>query len=200
ADTGADFTGLTGQDIADLANLGLDYTVKDEYAGVEMPDLQLPTVRMVYYGELRYHKGYTSLQATEDVFHISESARWCGSHGRNIEYLEPNYPPVSSVTSGTLSGGNTESDGIVHSYFIGPIQHAYKSGGDTNPEVFVAGYVAANRLAREAQNLGQTNEVLGALIPPQLVFLNGSRSAAVGYDIRDAGAIDQGSTWRHIGT
>ncbi|EOF6482094.1 hypothetical protein ACK1DB_004716, partial [Salmonella enterica] len=88
----------------------------------------------------------------------------------------------------------------VTSLFIGAIQDAYKTGGDTNPEMFVAGYTARGSNQREVQDLGKSNEVDGTYIPSQLVLLNGSRSAAIGYDSRDAQAIDEGATWRHIGT
>ncbi|EMB7477815.1 Ig-like domain-containing protein, partial [Salmonella enterica] len=199
-DTGADFTGLTGEDVRALADHGLDYSVKDTYAGVELPAPQLPSVTLVYYGQLRTHKSATSLGDTFDVFHAGDAAAWCAKHNRDVAYGPDDYPPVSLVTGGSVTGGGTAIDPEVGSYFIGAIQHAYRTGGDTNPELFVAGYESSSHLVRETQNMGLSTEQKGALIPDQLVLLNGSRSAAVGYDIRDAGAIDQGSTWRHIGT
>ncbi|EGW7845357.1 hypothetical protein JGW76_004125, partial [Salmonella enterica] len=199
-DTGADFTGLTGEDVRALADHGLDYSVKDTYAGVELPAPQLPSVTLVYYGQLRTHKSATSLGDTFDVFHAGDAAAWCAKHNRDVAYGPDDYPPVSLVTGGSVTGGGTAIDPEVGSYFIGAIQHAYRTGGDTNPELFVAGYEGTSQLVRETQNMGLSTEHKGALIPGQLVLLNGSRSAAVGYDIRDAGAIDQGSTWRHIGT
>ncbi|EIS0877789.1 Ig-like domain-containing protein, partial [Salmonella enterica] len=199
-DTGADFTGLTGEDVRALADHGLDYSVKDTYAGVELPAPQLPSVTLVYYGQLRTHKSATSLGDTFDVFHAGDAAAWCAKHNRDVAYGPDDYPPVSLVTGGSVTGGGTAIDPEVGSYFIGAIQHAYRTGGDTNPELFVAGYESTSHLVRETQNMGLSTEHKGALIPGQLVLLNGSRSAAVGYDIRDAGAIDQGSTWRHIGT
>ncbi|MHC38655.1 hypothetical protein EBM75_21500, partial [Salmonella enterica] len=199
-DTGADFTGLTGEDVRALADHGLDYSVKDTYAGVELPAPQLPSVTLVYYGQLRTHKSATSLGDTFDVFHAGDAAAWCAKHNRDVAYGPDDYPPVSLVTGGSVTGGGTAIDPEVGSYFIGAIQHAYRTGGDTNPELFVAGYESTSHLVRETQNMGLSTEHKGALIPGQLVLLNGSHSAAVGYDIRDAGAIDQGSTWRHIGT
>ncbi|EGL9619950.1 hypothetical protein IMB00_004516, partial [Salmonella enterica] len=199
-DTGADFTGLTGEDVRALADHGLDYSVKDTYAGVELPAPQLPSVTLVYYGQLRTHKSATSLGDTFDVFHAGDAAAWCAKHNRDVACGPDDYPPVSLVTGGSVTGGGTAIDPEVGSYFIGAIQHAYRTGGDTNPELFVAGYESTSHLVRETQNMGLSTEHKGALIPGQLVFLNGSHSAAVGYDIRDAGAIDQGSTWRHIGT
>ncbi|ENW1037466.1 hypothetical protein ACFLB9_004615, partial [Salmonella enterica] len=199
-DTGADFTGLTGEDVRALADHGLDYSVKDTYAGVELPAPQLPSVTLVYYGQLRTHKSATSLRDTFDVFHAGDAAAWCAKHNRDVAYGPDGYPPVSLVSGGSVTVGGTAVDAEVGSYFIGAIQHAYRTGGDTNPELFVAGYESTTDLKRETQDMGLSTEHKGALIPVQLVFLNGSRSAAVGYDIRDAGAIDQGSTWRHIGT
>ncbi|EGB4213642.1 hypothetical protein H7M26_004629, partial [Salmonella enterica] len=199
-DTGADFTGLTGEDVRALADHGLDYSVKDTYAGVELPAPQLPSVTLVYYGQLRTHKSATSLGDTFDVFHAGDAAAWCAKHNRDVAYGPDDYPPVSLVTGGSVTGGGTAIDPEVGSYFIGAIQHAYRTGGDTNPELFVAGYESTSHVVRETHNMGLSTEHKGALIPGQLVLLNGSRSAAVGYDIRDAGAIDQGSTWRHIGT
>ncbi|EHI7428326.1 hypothetical protein J9D78_004684 [Salmonella enterica] len=164
-DTGADFTGLTGEDVRALADHGLDYSVKDTYAGVELPAPQLPSVTLVYYGQLRTHKSATSLGDTFDVFHAGDAAAWCAKHKRDVAYGPEDYPPVSLVTGGSVTGGGTAIDPEVGSYFIGAIHHAYRTGGDTNPELFVAGYESTSHLVRETQNMGLSTEHKGALIP-----------------------------------
>ncbi|EAM4819130.1 hypothetical protein EHA31_24265, partial [Salmonella enterica] len=80
-DNDADFSGLTGTDILDLAQQGLKYTIKDKYAGVDVPEKPLPRVEMVYYGELRTHLGSQNLGAGKDTFRINQAQKWCHLQG-----------------------------------------------------------------------------------------------------------------------
>ncbi|EEO8664106.1 hypothetical protein G6K64_004721, partial [Salmonella enterica subsp. enterica serovar Rubislaw] len=191
---GADFTGLDGADVSNLANIGLTYSVKDIYAGVDVEPQRLPTIIMVYYGELYTHLGAANLGSGEDLFRTDEAASYCARHKRNM-WRDGNDAPAATVIDGVATGGSVPGVGITA--YIGGIGNEIKGGGDTNPELFVSGMTRTVNLQREYRD-GSTE--FGTRIPTMMVLVNGSRSAAIGFDTREPGAVDSNGTYVRIGT
>ncbi|MBA6280480.1 hypothetical protein FNX05_10890 [Salmonella enterica subsp. enterica serovar Irumu] len=189
----ADFTGLTGDDIAQLAFNATTYDATDEIANVTMTAGR-PAGELVYYGELRTHFPYSPLGGSygNDIFHVSEAKAFCGRAAHDTgttgsaEYNE-------ALTQGTAVGGpvSTSTSGVVKSLYVGNITGAITTGGDTNPELFVAGggYATTNDLVKGSHVTYEVSVpgTTGAFLPRMLVMVNGSRHAATHWGIADTG-------------
>ncbi|EFU7766931.1 hypothetical protein HSY10_004763, partial [Salmonella enterica] len=190
----ADFTGLTGDDIAELAFNATPYEATDEIANVTIPAGR-PAGLLAYYGELKTHFPYSALGGIygKDIFHVSEAKAFCsraahdtGNHG-SITYDD-------ALSAGTTTGGPTTAgtSGVVKSLYIGNITGAITTGGDTNPELFVSGGGYA-RTPYQVQGSYRTNEVdangvTGAFLPRMVVLINGGRHASTYWSLDDYSA------------
>ncbi|MFP39669.1 hypothetical protein EEN60_25160, partial [Salmonella enterica] len=189
----ADFTGLTGDDIAQLVRHSPQYAISDNLSQAKFTD-SLPKGRLVYYGELASHFGYSQLGGAsgDDIFHIGEAKQYCkqATHAYFGHFSSTAFS--EALYAGTATGGTTTAAGGLKTLYLGRITDNIKTGGDTNPELFVAGGSEGNTLVvqqghrdYEMDEAGNT----GAYIPGLLVMVNGSRKAAVAW-VPDASALD----------
>ncbi|ENW1037682.1 hypothetical protein ACFLB9_004858, partial [Salmonella enterica] len=195
----ADFTGLTGDDIAQLVFHPAPYEIADHYASVAY-ESNGPGGTLVFYGELASHFPYSPLGGKygSDIFHTAEAQAFCGQAStESPRYVKTMFS--EAMTAGTAAGGPANVSGI-KSLHIGPISSAIRTGGDTNPELFVSGGGSAYYNA--ASKPGTSNEVnqdgaVGAKLPQLLVLVNGSRSAATAFsfytDVPDVWNYGQGT-------
>ncbi|EHK7004138.1 Ig-like domain-containing protein, partial [Salmonella enterica] len=190
----ADFTGLTGDDIAQLVFRPAKYDIADTAAGVTMKSAG-PGGTIVYYAELATHKPYTPLGGPNgnDIFYTKEAARFCAkSTSESVRYLKSMFS--EAMLAGTPTGGTANEFGI-KSMFIGDIRGVIHTGNDSAPELFVSG--GGSAWYNAGSGMGTGTEVspqghVGAIIPQLIVMVNGSRSAATAYSI-DTDMPDVGS-------
>ncbi|ELM8561943.1 hypothetical protein Q2N95_004869 [Salmonella enterica] len=185
----ADYTGLTGDDIRTLAGSLVSFRVHDVYAD---QDTSSPFTygRIAFYGELKQHKPATNLGETVDVFHTGDARKYCTSVVRDISwpttYDDTNGDVGEAVMSGEPTGGQTTSDSTMSTIYMGNIASTIRTGGDTNPELFVDGIRLGRWYGGDVDYVNQAvyrdgdwdDPVFGAVFPSLLVFVNGSRSAA----------------------
>ncbi|ECE0877066.1 hypothetical protein AIG71_25805, partial [Salmonella enterica subsp. enterica] len=109
------------------------------------------------------------------------------------------------VLNGTLTGGTSSDDSEMRTIQMGSITSGIHTGGDTNPEIFVAGLsdvkftgpdglTTSGELYYDATN---DNYQYGTKFPSALVLVNGSRRAATTWDwVQSAPDVqtDQGRT------
>ncbi|EMZ2082401.1 hypothetical protein ABDA80_004782, partial [Salmonella enterica] len=182
----ADFTGLTGDDIAQLVFRPKQYDIADTIANVTEKSSG-PGGMLVYYGELASHFPYAPLGGNygSDIFHTAEAKAFCSNAPRDVGAKYNRNTFIDGLESGTATGGAVNVSGL-KSMFIGPIANTIKTGGDTNPELFVSG----GGQAKFTTQTGDTYEAEferhghpGALLPLMLVMVNGSKSAAVSWSM-----------------
>ncbi|EAX9060875.1 hypothetical protein BWL81_24090 [Salmonella enterica] len=183
----ADFTGLTGDDIAQLVFRPKQYDIADTIANVTYKSGG-PRGVLVYYGELASHFPDAPLGGNygSDIFHTAEAKAFCSNAPGEI----PRYPKAlfnEAINTGTATGGAANISSV-KSLFIGRIADAIKTGGDTNPELFVSG--GGNGSYSPKTGVQFTSEVernghYGAVFPLLLVMVNGSRSAAISWSTND---------------
>ncbi|EBV5808413.1 hypothetical protein HU47_27260, partial [Salmonella enterica subsp. enterica serovar Abaetetuba] len=183
----ADFTGLTGDDIAQLVFRPQQYDIADTIANVTYKSGG-PGGTLVYYGELASHFPYAPLggQYGNDIFHTADAKAFCGNAPGEIQgYKKSMF--TETMKSGTTAGGAAKVS-TVKSLFIGRIADAIKTGGDTNPELFVSGGgIAQAQITPVYYTSAEVNDsgVHGAAFPHVLVMVNGSRSAATAWSTLD---------------
>ncbi|ENX6105292.1 hypothetical protein ACFRC7_005114, partial [Salmonella enterica] len=181
----ADFTGLTGDDIAELAFNATPYYATDDVANVTF-SAGRPAGLLAYYGELKTHFPNTALGAghpSDDVFHLTAAKAFCG----RAAHEATNYGSDmfdDALSNGATVGGavSAGTSGAVKSLYIGNITGAITTGGDTNPELFVAGggHAVTAFPVRGNQRYAEvdTSDNAGAELPRMLVMVNGGRHAA----------------------
>lgn len=204
----ADFTNLTGDDIRALAGKSVRFRVHDVYADQDMTST-FSTGEIAFYGELQTHKGATNLASDIDVWHAEDAESYChavvatpptGGQGMP-DISEYSTQTADAIWKGVVTGGPTQHDPTVRTLYMGNIGNAIKTGGDTNPEIFVGGIIAfgvdehnipgSNDHSREFFWDGKSSySVDGARYPDTLVFVNGQRSASTKWSmVRDGNAV-----------
>ncbi|EHJ9259787.1 hypothetical protein G6113_004898, partial [Salmonella enterica] len=178
----ADFTGLTGDDIAQLVFHPTPYDIADTIANVTYKS-NGPGGYVVYYGELASHHGYSPLGGAQgtDIFHTEDARKFCESAPG---YADSRYEFDETLATGATAGGSTSASPPMKSLFIGRITAAIHTGGDTNPELFVGGLPGVLRYVNGHNTEGEEDfdQRPGATIPRWLVMVNGKRNAAVEFD------------------
>ncbi|ENR0215897.1 hypothetical protein ACED84_005085, partial [Salmonella enterica subsp. enterica serovar Newport] len=135
----ADFTGLTGDDIAELVFHPKTYEITDDIANVNY-ESDGPRGKLVYYGELAAHFPNAPLGGSygTDIFPIGAAQSFCRISPMNYyDYTQRTFS--EAIIAGVTTGGNTNNVHDMASLFIGDITGAIHTGGDTNPELFVSG-------------------------------------------------------------
>ncbi|EGW0926861.1 hypothetical protein JGI19_004750, partial [Salmonella enterica] len=181
----ADFTGLTGDDIAQLVFRPAKYDITDTYAGATQKSAG-PGGTLVYYAELAPHKAYTQLGGSngKDIFYTAEAKAFCGNaKTERTLYVKSMFS--EAMSAGTPTGGSAQVSGI-KSLHIGRISSVVHTGGDSNPELFVSGGGAG--LYTVPGYAGTRSEItkegyVGADLPQLLVLVNGTRSAATSWSL-----------------
>ncbi|ENI7632072.1 Ig-like domain-containing protein, partial [Salmonella enterica] len=181
----ADFTGLTGDDIAQLVFRPAKYDITDTYAGATQKSAG-PGGTLVYYAELAPHKPYTPLGGSngKDIFYTAEAKAFCGNaKTERTLYVKSMFS--EAMSAGTPTGGSAQVSGI-KSLHIGRISSVVHTGGDSNPELFVSGGGAG--LYTVPGYAGTRSEItkegyVGADLPQLLVLVNGTRSAATSWSL-----------------
>ncbi|EBT6740094.1 hypothetical protein CO800_23715 [Salmonella enterica] len=188
----ADFTNLTGDDIRALASSSITFQVHDVYAAKDTT-VSFTNGEIAFYGELKTHKGAINLGTSDDLFHTDDAKAYCrsvvGRFPDNRDDPELAREAAEKVMSGTLTGGPSSADSDMRTIQMGSITSGIHTGGDTNPELFVAGF--ANPQWQDGDGFTTSREVLwddtnqvyryGTKIPAALVYVNGSRSAATSF-------------------
>ncbi|MGS8551495.1 hypothetical protein, partial [Salmonella enterica] len=185
----ADFLGLTGNDIRELAKNRITFHIRDLLAGQDIESM-FEQGNIALYGELSAHKSATNIAATLDVFHEGDAKSYCDAlvrkkprddGARVMMAGEMNH----AVRAGQPTGGLTTADAVMRSVQMGGIATGITTGGDTNPEIFVSGLgtgpIGNGMTSWENEVMGDCvgcGQVKGAVIPSGLIFVNGSRSAA----------------------
>ncbi|EFU6225528.1 hypothetical protein HT262_003514 [Salmonella enterica] len=196
----ADFTNLTGDDIRALARHTYTYHVTDVYAA-ETSAPGITEGNIAFYGELKTHKGARNLGASIDLFYTTEAGKYCGQAAQrlpdNSDYPDHVAKWTQAVLKGAATGGPTSTDPEMATLHMGSISGAIHTGGDSNPEMFVAGgrspeYRDPNGTLdtyREVKYDTNTKTYMyGTYLPSALVFVNGSRNAATKWDYVNDGA------------
>ncbi|EMV6263458.1 hypothetical protein AACO63_005026, partial [Salmonella enterica] len=182
----ADFTGLTGDDIAQLVFHTAKYNITDNWSRASF-NVSGPNGVLVFYGELRQHQPATPLGAAQndDLFHTADAKAFCSrAANTDEEYNLAMY--TEALDAGAVAGGAT-SDSKVKTLFVGRIADALKTGGATNPELFVSGggraafYYHGTDLERETT----ADDHTGSLIPRLLVMVNGRGGTSTAWSARD---------------
>ncbi|EHU7415931.1 hypothetical protein KZK90_004760, partial [Salmonella enterica] len=192
----ADFTGLTGDDIAQLVYHPAPYSIADTVANITQTSGG-PGGTLVYYAELSQHWPSAPLggQYGDDIFHVHEAAAFCKNAAAEVDVDYQKKMFTESLAVGTSAGGPAHVSSI-KSLYIGRITDAITSGGDTNPELFVAGGGVAQYQPDKYHGYSSENwpgVTAGAYMPRLLVMVNGSRGAATAYDpITDGVDVDTG--------
>ncbi|ECE0056640.1 hypothetical protein SW35_24145, partial [Salmonella enterica subsp. enterica] len=135
----ADFTGLTGDDIAELVFHPKTYEITDDIANVKY-ESDGPRGKLAYYGELAAHFPYAPLGGSygTDIFHVGAANSFCRQSPVNYDdYTQRVFR--EAIHAGVTAGGSTNNVQGMQSMFIGNITGAIHTGGDTNPELFVSG-------------------------------------------------------------
>ncbi|EKG6558249.1 hypothetical protein O3830_004967, partial [Salmonella enterica] len=202
----ADFTGLTGDDIAQLVFHTAKYNITDNWSLASF-NVSGPNGVLVFYGELRQHFPYAALGTTDndDLFHTADAKAFCSRAANTDEdYNLAMY--TEALDAGAVAGGAT-SDSTVKTLFVGRIADAIKTGGATNPELFVSGggqasdYYQGVNIERE-----HTSDFhYGSLIPRLVVMVNGGGAASTAWSAGDtpptvevvdaAGHVDVSMGW-----
>ncbi|EKL2260978.1 Ig-like domain-containing protein, partial [Salmonella enterica] len=108
----ADFTGLTGDDIAQLVFRPAKYDITDTYAGATQKSAG-PGGTLVYYAELAPHKAYTQLGGSngKDIFYTAEAKAFCGNaKTERTLYVKSMFS--EAMSAGTPTGGSAQVSGI----------------------------------------------------------------------------------------
>ncbi|EIK2521897.1 hypothetical protein LJZ39_004786 [Salmonella enterica] len=205
----ADFTNLTGDDIRALAGKRVTFNVHDVYAAQDMT-VSFPPGEIAFYGELRTHIGATNLSASIDVWHGEDAESYCHAVVADAPTNAQGKPALAwvgtyaadAIQKGAVTGGATGSDGVVRSLYMGSIGNAIKTGSDTGPEIFVGGITSYGTDSHNVDaNTDRSREwywdgsgtasTHGARYPANLVFVNGPRSAAIGWSIARDGTEER---------
>ncbi|MBA6283667.1 hypothetical protein FNX05_27635, partial [Salmonella enterica subsp. enterica serovar Irumu] len=184
----ADFTNLTGDDIRALARSTLEFQVHDKYAIQDLTST-FPNGKIAFYGELKTHTGTTDLSASDDLFHTGDAKSYCSSvvGGFPANRDDPGVAAsaAQAILKGAVTGGPTSADSVMQTIHMGSIAKGIRTGGDTNPELFVDGISVAEyigkdgvKTTREYKCPGCTQPMYGTIMPAALAFVNGSRGAA----------------------
>ncbi|HHR4330889.1 TPA: hypothetical protein ACS52A_004795, partial [Salmonella enterica] len=143
------------------------------------------TGEIAFYGELKTHKGAVNLGGTGDLFHTNDANAYCSQVVRRFPYDvdDPKQAAVaaSAVLKGAHTGGTTSADGQMNTIQMGGIASGIRTGGDTNPELFVAGLgygkyetSTGRKFVREAKwDPNDGKWLTGTDLPAALVFVNG---------------------------
>ncbi|EIJ8335256.1 hypothetical protein LJO76_005252, partial [Salmonella enterica] len=182
----ADFTGLTGDDIAQLVFHTAKYNITDNWSLARF-NVSGPNGVLVFYGELRQHFAAAALGTAhnDDLFHTADAKAFCSRAANTDEdYNLAMY--TEALAAGAVAGGAT-SDSTVKTLFVGRIADAIKTGGATNPELFVSGggqagwYDHGAHVEREYTENGQ----YGSLIPRLVVMVNGGSADSTAWSALD---------------
>ncbi|ENZ2157711.1 Ig-like domain-containing protein, partial [Salmonella enterica] len=183
----ADFTNLSGDDVIMLLTTQDKFRIEDTYAGVST-ESDMPAANMAIFGELTKHIGATDMSDPyTDLFHHRDAVKFCtGNFGKRASYnddvMAKRAVDVILQGQGRVTGGGVTGL-AVKGLYSGPINQVIKTGGDTNPEIFVDG-IGRGEASRnqDYEQYGLSPD--GTKFPGALVFVNGSRAAATAWTMR----------------
>ncbi|EDV9256065.1 hypothetical protein B7J50_004973, partial [Salmonella enterica subsp. enterica serovar Sundsvall] len=205
----ADFTNLTGDDIRALARI-ISFHINDVYADYTSVT-SFNEGNIAFFGELKSHKGARNLSESDDLFHTIDAKSYCRDLVQrfpdNSDDASHAAKAAQAVLKGSPTGGTTSNDTVMATIHMGSIGSAIRTGGDTNPELFVAGSRSVDyhdpsgylSTYREAKYDNATRKYqLGAIIPEAIVLVNGGRKAAIKWDYANDGPdniTNPGESW-----
>ncbi|EAN0333995.1 hypothetical protein D6F77_26980, partial [Salmonella enterica] len=179
----ADFTKLTGDDVAHLAFKPVAYNISDDISNVRFTSGVNGGI-LAYYGELTTPFGYTPLNSPHaDLFHVSDAAAFCSrAPGHSKQRLGNVH---TALSAGTVTGGPVSNLPGMKSLYMGPMAAAITAGGGTAPALFVLGAEPEHTAITRGSN--QDTEVdangnLGTVIPNFLALVDGSKKSYTFWD------------------
>ncbi|EOF5172262.1 hypothetical protein ACK1XN_005065, partial [Salmonella enterica] len=141
----ADFTGLTGDDIAQLVFHPTEYDITDNISNASYKSTG-PGGQLAYYGVLgtelgpvKVVTGYDTEDAT-DAFRIERAEALCKkAPGETVPQDKVNVFS-EALDAGTTTGGTATTSGGIVRLYTGSISGAIKAGTDARPALFVSGW------------------------------------------------------------
>ncbi|ECG5421231.1 hypothetical protein E1L05_24455, partial [Salmonella enterica subsp. enterica serovar Abaetetuba] len=193
----ADFTGLTGDDIAQLVFHPMVYNISDDVSHVGYK-VRGPWGRLAYYGELATPFGRTTAAElwSGTQFHTDSAQHYCET---SVHTYDPYTARATAeaVVTGETAGGPTSAAGELKSLYIGRVTGAVHTGDTVNPELFVLGATWHDDFLRNDVDNGDSEDDAvwtgsGALVPDLLVMVAG-KSGRVTTFAPDIDGVDR--TW-----
>ncbi|EGM6494282.1 hypothetical protein IRX26_004786 [Salmonella enterica] len=193
----ADFTGLTGDDIAQLVFHPMVYNISDDVSHVGYK-VRGPWGRLAYYGELATPFGRTTAAElwSGTQFHTDSAQHYCET---SVHTYDPYTARATeeAVVTGETAGGPTSAAGELKSLYIGRVTGAVHTGDTVNPELFVLGATWHDDFLRNDVDNGDSEDDAvwtgnGALVPDVLVMVAGKSGRVATYAPRIDG-LDR--TW-----
>ncbi|ENH4079974.1 hypothetical protein ABV429_004688, partial [Salmonella enterica] len=193
----ADFTGLTGDDIAQLVFHPMVYNISDDVSHVGYK-VRGPWGRLAYYGELATPFGRTTAAElwSGTQFHTDSAEHYCET---SVHTYDPYTARATAeaVVTGETAGGPTSAAGELKSLYIGRVTGAVHTGDTVNPELFVLGATWHDDFLRNDVDDGDHEDDAvwtgsGALVPDLLVMVAG-KSGRVTTFAPDIDGVDR--TW-----
>ncbi|EGW1621604.1 hypothetical protein JGP18_004990, partial [Salmonella enterica] len=183
----ADFTGLTGDDIAQLVFHPMVYNISDDVSHVGYK-VRGPWGRLAYYGELATPFGRTTAAELWDgtQFHTDSAQHYCETSVHTYDPYTARATAEAVVTGGT-AGGPTSAAGELKSLYIGRVTGAVHTGDTVKPELFVLGAIWHDDFLRNDVDNGDSEDDAvwagnGALVPDLLVMVAGKSGRVATYD------------------
>ncbi|EMX6717622.1 hypothetical protein AAHJ18_004530, partial [Salmonella enterica] len=175
----ADFTGLTGDDIAQLVFRPTNYNITDNWSLASFK-VSGPGGRLAYYGELATHFGRTDQDGpglAGEQFHTNDAAQYCDRAPHDQE-MWPEDKYAEALATGKTTGGPTSEPGALKSLYIGQIVGAFTEGDTVSPALLVPEtYWVDSRPTKYTDNhneeMSDTASLPGAIIPSILVMVAG---------------------------
>ncbi|EBK5233894.1 hypothetical protein DOF92_24270, partial [Salmonella enterica] len=183
----ADFTGLTGDDIAQLVFHPMVYNISDDVSHVGYK-VRGPWGRLAYYGELATPFGRTTAAElwSGTQFHTDSAQHYCET---SVHTYDPYTARATAeaVVTGETAGGPTSAAGELKSLYIGRVTGAVHTGDTVNPELFVLGATWHDDFLRDDVDNGDLEDDAvwagnGALVPDLLVMVAGKSGSVATYN------------------
>ncbi|EDT7013497.1 hypothetical protein UJ81_005132 [Salmonella enterica subsp. enterica] len=185
----ADFTGLTGDDIAQLVFHPTKYDITDNISNASLESTG-PGGRLAYYGVLASELGpeTTPLQThTSDVFRIVRARQFCVRAPGRVP--GGNKALVSEgLDAGVTAGGAASAPDGVSRMYIGRITGGVTTGTDARPALFVTStsydvpdLIAGYSVDGEMAATGGLIKV-GTRIPSAMVLVDGTHGKVAYYE------------------
>ncbi|EBS5591210.1 hypothetical protein DUV77_25665, partial [Salmonella enterica subsp. enterica serovar Newport] len=188
----ADFTGLSGDDIAQLVFHPTVYNITDDFSHAHLAD-HGPGGRLAYYGELATHFGRTGQNDgwPGDVFHLTDAQQYCESSAHTAD-IYTSEAAAAAILTGQTTGGPTTAAGALKSLYIGRVAGAFRTGDRTTPVLLVEGNTwtdeyPADRTDNGDDEIDPVHTGNGSLIPELLVMVAGAEGQVATYKPRTDG-------------
>ncbi|EOD1192237.1 Ig-like domain-containing protein, partial [Salmonella enterica] len=189
----ADFTNLTGDDVAHLVHDTTTFDIHDDVAGVPMSRYESSLQgKFVYYAVLPKTRGPKPLTGTDDdVFSVRDAHQFCHDHSQQADDPIPTRADPTVASKGVLSGGPVTGMGEAVSMYIGAITQRPSQSPGSGQDLFVAGGGPATVTTPDGAGYSREWDAYdhpGAVIPQLLLFVDTNQQKSTTWDISVRGA------------